>query len=99
MEQGYIGSQCLKGTAALVTKKQMSAWARTINQNGTLYSIYLLPIRHVSAYMVVIRLHIFLIGLYGHHNPDILKYTEVMCHKSACVFYVRTPFSQIVWFL
>jgi hypothetical protein len=44
-----LETKCLQRTAALVTKKQISARARTINQRGTLYSIYLLSIRHVSA--------------------------------------------------
>jgi hypothetical protein len=47
--KGILETKWLQRTAALVTKKQMSTTARTINQKGTLYSIYLLPIRHVSA--------------------------------------------------
>jgi len=47
--KAILETKCLQRTAALVTKKQTSTTARTINQNGTLYSIYLLSIRHVSA--------------------------------------------------
>jgi hypothetical protein len=42
-------NKCQQRTAVLVTKKQMSGRARTINQKCTLYSTYSLSIRHISA--------------------------------------------------